>query len=378
MKILITGANGFIGKNLLISLIEKKEHEIFTFVRTDSLLHLKKCLNKVDIIFHLAGVNRTENPDDFYNTNSELTKIITDYLIEKKLSPAIIFSSSTKILESPSSEYSKSKLTAENYLTNLNHVNNNLVCIYRLPNVFGKWSKPNYNSVVATFANNVINGDELIISDESKVINLCYIDDLIHIFLQKIKKIKKVKKINHIHKVSKCFIKKKYECNLKKLASYFIEFKKNNDNNFLPQAGGGIQRKLYATYLSFLPERDFVNKLRINSDPRGDFIELFKTKNNGQFSFFSCKPGQTRGQHYHHTKNEIFYVISGDAKFIFKNILSKKEITFNISGGSGEVIRSIPGWQHAIKNIGSTDVSVLLWSNEVFSKLKPDTIYSEI
>ena len=367
MKILITGANGFIGKNLQQKLVER-EHEVLCFTRNSEIDSLKKYIKDIDLIFHLAGENRPEDESQFFENNSKFTKNLCDFLkLEEKKVP-IIFSSSTQVLAG--NAYGKSKLEAETYLKNLHDKKGNPVIIYRLPNIFGKWSKPNYNSVVATFCHNISHNKKIKIDDEDKFISLFYIDDLLELF------------INDMNSSIEGYLKKEipntYKITLGELANLISEFSQYDNLAAIGEVGDGFKRALYSTFLSFLDKKDFSYKLDVNKDNRGIFVEVLKTKNSGQFSFLTAKPGITRGQHYHHSKNEKFIVCKGEAEFSFKNLLNDDSFQIKTSGDTPEVVQTIPGWIHNIKNIGNDDLIVLLWANEIFDNNNPDTFFAEV
>ena len=364
MKILITGSNGFIGKNLIFHLNETTNLEIFKFNKNQTFEELKIILKKVDLIVHLAGENRSKNSEDFYKNNVFLTSFICKELIKTDNKIPIIFSSSIHFHKK--NLYGETKKEAEEIILELNKKNKNPVIIYRLPGVFGKWSKPNYNSVVATFCNNLANNLPINIDDEKAELNLIYIDDLVRDFKKSI--------LTNLKGISYPIIKPEYKVRLVDIVKQINYFKKSRETLIVENFGDCFQKKLYATYLSFLNKNSFTYPLKINEDERGKFVEILKTSKSGQFSFFTAKPGVTRGGHYHHSKSEKFLVVKGEAKFVFKDIISDFTKTINISGNKPEIVDTIPGWSHDITNIGNEELIVFLWSNEIFDKLNPDTI----
>ena len=371
MNILITGYNGFIGKNFIQSLENKKKNNIFKFGKENNIGDLEKFIFKCDIIFHLAGENRNKNKEKFISNNINLTSEIVNIIKKKKKKTYLIFSSTNQVGKK-NNIYSKTKLSAEKILkknsSSLFHVK-----IYRLSNIFGKWSKPNYNSAVATFCHNISRNKKIRLSKFNEYLELLYIDDVINLFLLDLKvKIKKkfeiINKYNNIYNISL------YD--LAKRIKFFKENRKNLLNNL--QLANGFNRVLYSTYLSYVPEEDFKYLVEPIKDKRGSFLEFLKSKKNGQISILTVKPKQTRGNHYHMTKVEKFFVLAGESKFLFKNLISKKEKKIFINSSNKYIVETIPGWIHNITNTGKVDLIVLLWSNEIFDKKKPDTVYYKL
>lgn len=368
LSILVTGANGFIGKNLCIRLNEHLNFNLIKFIRGNSLDDLEESIINADVIFHLAGENRPISVDMFKSVNTDLTKSICNVLSKRSLKIPIIFTSSSQV--NNDNEYGRSKLEAEKILKNLNKENGNSVYIYRLPGVFGKWCLPNYNSVVATFCNNIANDLPIKIDNEEKEIRLVYIDDVIDSFLTKLK--------TSTNQISYEKINIEYIISLGDLAKQIKAFRDSRTSLITEDVGNNIQRALYSTYLSYLKPDSFSYDIKSNEDERGIFVEMLKTKNSGQFSFFTAHPGITRGGHYHHTKSEKFLVVSGKAKFSFRNIISNETCIIETSGDIPKIVETIPGWSHDIKNIGDNEMIVLLWANEQFNSDLPDTIACEV
>ena len=304
--ILITGANGFIGKNLAQKLLEEKKFKILTYTKYNNPSDLSELISDSDIIFHLAGVNRTIDDRDFDLVNYRLTKSICDQVLETyndkgKIIPIHYTSSIQSSMRNP---YGISKLKAENCLKYF--VNNYpfTSIVYKLPGVFGKWSRPNSNSVVATFCYNIARQIPIQIHDPNKELNLLYVDDLLNIFLKNIN-------IN-IKGLYDIDIQPIYNIKVKNLASQIQSFNDNRSDYKIDEVSSGFKRALYSTYLSYLPHENFTYKLKKHIDPRGEFAEILKTKSSGQFSYFTINQGQTRGGHYHHTKNEKFFILNGE------------------------------------------------------------------
>ena len=368
MKILVTGSKGFIGKNLVYKLKENKKYKLFEYVKGDDLIDLEEKLDKSDFLIHLAGENRTQNLNEFKLNNIDLTKNICKTIKKIKKEIPIIFTSSIQVFNN--SPYGKSKKEAENILYELYVKSNNPIRIYRLPGVFGKWCKPQYNSVVSTFCYLISRNKEITISDPKKKIKLIFIDDLVDELYNSIS--------STINSFSFGRVDPIYELTIEELAKNLRKFYKSRAELTIENVGTGFQRKLYSTYLSYLPISNCSYKLPLHSDERGKFVEILKTKNSGQFSYFTAGPGITRGGHYHHTKSEKFLVLKGKAKFKFRNLQSGQLEEIYTSDKEPTIVESIPGWSHDIKNIGKDDLIVFLWANEIFDREKPDTYKHEL
>nr|CDF66390.1 UDP-2-acetamido-2,6-dideoxy-beta-L-talose-4-dehydrogenase [Yersinia similis] len=366
-KILVTGASGFIAKNLIVRLNEEN-YDVINIEREDDIAYLDEKIQDIDFIFHLAGTNRPKNIAEFKTGNAEFTLKLVKKLEVLGKSIPILFTSS--IQASQNNEYGRSKLEAEEHLLNLSKDYGNSVLIYRLPNVFGKWCKPNYNSVVATFCHNIANGLSININDKASKLELVYIDDVIDTFIDN---------LNSSGKPTGYYdIKIKYHTTVGEVADILRGFEKNRSTLMVDSVGKGFIRALYSTYLSYLPIDKFSYEIPVYTDARGKFAEVLKTPEQGQISFFTALPGVTRGGHYHHSKNEKFVVLSGTACFAFRNIITNEFKEEIISSDEPRVVETIPGWAHNIKNIGSTELIVMLWANEIFDREKPDTIPWEI
>ena len=370
MKVLITGSNGFVGKSLQIRLTEEKV-KFDTFTRNDTDLESK--VIGCDFIVHLAGVNRPENESEFFEGNTDLTKSIVSILEKHNLKTPIIYSSSIQAaLDNP---YGLSKKYAEDALNAYSNQSGALVCNYRLSNVFGKWCKPNYNSAVATFCHNTINNLPIHINDPSALINLVYIDDVVNEFITVIKTVREDKN-------SPCFDKFEvtpvYQISVGELAEQLQSFKESKNNHIIERVGTGLTRALYSTYISYFKPDNFSYSIVKHEDSRGMFVEMLKTKDSGQFSFFSAHPSITRGGHYHHSKNEKFLVIKGKARFGFRQIDTDEYYELFTSGDEPQVVETVPGWSHDITNVGDDEMYVMLWANEIFDPESPDTVYHKV
>ena len=366
MKVLITGSDGFIGKNVYHYLKSYTKFKISTFNRNDKIQNLKKKILNCDFIIHLAGENRPKNDKLFFEINTDLTNKLCKYVVSHNKKIPIIFSSSIRALDD--SSYGRSKFKAELLFQKLHNSNNNPVYIFRLPNIFGKWSRPNYNSVVSTFCYNISNDLPIKIDDKNKILNLLYIDDLIIHFMNILKKRK------HIESVVWPKIKPVYNITVGELANKIIDFNDQRKNNFINNVGKGLNRALYSTFMSFTKPINFSTKVQKNQDSRGVFVEMLKNNDSGQFSFFTSKPGVIRGEHFHNTKTEKFLIVKGEAKFLFKNLITNEISEILASDKNFKIIDTIPGWIHSIENIGDCNLIGLIWANEVFDKKNPDTI----
>lgn len=363
MNVLVTGAKGFIGKNLIVRLNQLGVNTL-NFIRTSSTQDLVNLIKKSDFIVHLAGENRPVKEESFDNVNVGLTKLICETIRSLgKATPIILASSTQTILDNP---YGKSKLNAEKLLKKLKNDIGNSVYIYRLPGVFGKWCKPNYNSVVATFCYNISKNISIQVNNPYLELDLVYIDDVVQEFVKIIK--------TRPDDEKEFSILPEYKIKLGDLADQINQFKHSRTSLILERTGIGLVHKLYSTYVSYLSPEQFSYSIPSYSDNRGMFAEILKTKDSGQFSCFTLKPGMTRGGHYHHSKTEKFLVVQGNAKFGFRHIISDQTYEIITSDKKLKIVETVPGWAHDISNIGKKKMVVLLWANEIYDPNIPDTI----
>lgn len=367
-KILVTGSKGFIGSNLISHLKVNSDYQVLEFDINNHDGDLETFVCESDFIFHLAGVNRPENDDEFRIGNTDLTEKIVSILESNHLRTPVLMTSS--IQSELNNLYGQSKKAAENVLFRYQE-NGGISYIYKLTNVFGKWCRPNYNSVVATFCHNIAHGKDISISNRTHTIEFIYIDDIIHEFLSVLEKGKPEQEKFYT-------IKNSYNVMLGELADILYKFHNISKSLCIPDFSNPFVKKLHATYLSYLPEDKFSYKLKTYIDDRGDLFELIKSEQFGQIFISTTKPGITRGDHYHHTKNEKFCVIRGNAEIKFRNVLSEKIITYKVSGKVPEVVDIPPGYTHSISNVGLSDVITLFWASEMFDPRKPDTYYEEV
>ena len=367
MGVLVTGADGFIGKNLIVRLKEMGI-QVASYTRKNSTQDLKELIKDADYIIHLAGENRPKDEKDFDVVNAGLTSSICDAVRSSGKNTPIILASSTQAeLENA---YGKSKLDAEVAVKALEIDTGCPVYVYRLPGVFGKWSKPHYNSVVATFCYNISHDLPIQVNDLSFELSLVYIDDVVEEFVKIIQGVKGDKK--------ELSIQPEYKIKLCDLADQIKIFRESRDSLIIEKVGGGLIRKLYSTYLSYISPEQFSYSIPSYGDERGMFAEMLKTKDSGQFSFFTAKPGVTRGGHYHHSKTEKFLVIQGEAKFGFRHVVSDETHEIITTSKELKIVETVPGWSHDIANIGTEEMIVMLWANEIFDPNSPDTITHKV
>lgn len=363
MKVLITGADGFIGKNLLAHLGERSDVEALRFTRADSVAVLPALVAQAEFIFHLAGVNRPSDPSEFKRGNTDLTSALCDAIVTSGRQIPLLYTSSIQAeLNNP---YGISKREAEEAMQALSIEHGSPVYLFRLPNVFGKWARPNYNSAVATFCHNIARDLPIQINDPQACINLVYIDDVIEYFIA----------VMEGKRVGESFVSvsPQYSITVGELGEQLSAFRDSRKSMITEPVGTGLVRALYSTYLSYLPPERFTYKVPKYGDSRGVFVEMLKTKDSGQFSFFTAHPGITRGGHYHHSKTEKFLVIKGKACFRFRHIVSGEFHELFTTGEQPEIVETVPGWTHDITNVGDDEMVVMLWANEIFDRERPDT-----
>jgi len=363
VKVLLTGANGFIAQNLIAHLNECDDIEVLRFTREDYLTSLQRIVRQADWIFHLAGVNRPQDASAFKKENIDLTQAVCDAVrMSGHCAPIIYTSSSQAVLDNA---YGNSKRAAEDVLRAFAAAQNCPVYIYRLPNVFGKWARPDYNSVVATFCHHIARHHPIQINHADAEIQLVYIDDVIRSFMSLLRG----KQPDTLF----VDVTPQYHMTVGELAQQLHAFRDSRTSLITEAVGSGLVRALHATYLSYLPPEHFAYKVPAFTDARGVFVEMLKTKDSGQFSFFTAHPGATRGGHYHHSKTEKFLVIKGKACFRFRHIISGEFHQIFTHGDTPEIVETPPGWTHDITNIGTDELIVMLWANEIFDRAHPDT-----
>ena len=399
MNILITGAKGFVGKNLAEALKsirdgkdrtrpELKIDEIFLYDIDSSLDELKSFTQKADFVFNLAGVNRPVNPEEFYEGNSAFANNLLDMLKANGNScPVMISSSIQATLQGryAGSDYGKSKKEGEDAFFSYGAENGIRVLVYRFPNVFGKWCRPNYNSAVATFCNNIANDLPVQVNDRSTLLELVYIDDIIAEMLDALEGKEHRCEFDGIDTVlcengRFCAVPVTHKVTLGEIVDLLTDFKAQPQSLFMPEIPeGSFAKKLYSTYLSYLPKEKIAFPLKMNIDDRGSFTELLKTAKCGQFSVNISNPGITKGQHWHHSKWEFFIVVSGKGLIQMRKIGSDEVLDFYVSGEKIEAVHMLPGYTHNIINLSETENLVtLMWANESFDPNHPDTFFEVV
>lgn len=371
MKILVTGSGGFIGKNLIVALKNCSIYEVFEFEMGTAIERLEEYCSICNFVYHLAGVNRPAEISQFMEGNADFLSLVLHFLEKHKNNCPVMLSSS--IHASNDNPYGLSKRAAEDRLLEYAIKNSAKTYIYRFPNVFGKWCKPNYNSVVATFCYNIAHDLPVSIHDAHAEINLVYIDDVVVELLSLLKKPLEKEMLNFLN------VPVVYHTTIGELAKQIYLFRNTREDLSIPDmTDGGLIKKLYSTYLSYLPENAFKYSLKMNTDERGSFTELMKTEDRGQFSVNITKPGIEKGNHWHHSKNEKFIVVSGNALIQLREIHSKIIVNYRVSGDKIEVVDIPVGYTHKIINVGKCDLVTIIWCNECYNSTKPDTYYLKV
>ncbi|MDD3412655.1 MAG: capsular polysaccharide biosynthesis protein CapF [Lachnospiraceae bacterium] len=375
MKVLVTGAKGFVGKNLIVELRNRGYDDIFEYDIDTPQEELERYTKECEFVFHLAGVNRPKDEKEFMEGNFGFTSILLDSLKNHyNHSPILITSSIQAELDNP---YGKSKKAGEDLLFSYESETGAKAIVYRLPNVFGKWCRPNYNSAVATFCNNIACGLEIQINDRSTQMQLVYIDDVVDEFIRALEgnatpflmnqKESKFKGVSVVHSIT-----------LGEIVDLLYSFKESRGKLSVPNMADPFTSKLYSTYLSYLPKNQFSYPLKMNVDNRGSFTEFLRTEDRGQVSVNISKPGITKGNHWHHSKNEKFLVVKGQGLIQFRKINTEEIIEYHVTGDKLEVVDIPTGYTHNIINEGTEDMVTVMWANEAFNPEKPDTFFMEV
>jgi UDP-2-acetamido-2,6-beta-L-arabino-hexul-4-ose reductase len=371
MKILITGAKGFVGKNLIAELRNQGYTDLLEYDIDSASDVLDEYARECEFVFHLAGVNRPAKQEDFMTGNFGFTSVLLESLKKyNNKAPVLITSSTQASLDNP---YGQSKKAGEDLLFQYGKENDVKVFVYRLPNVFGKWSRPNYNSAVATFCNNIANDLPIQVNDPNVEMNLVYIDDVISSFIGKLQitdyrlHVEEFETATPVHRIK-----------LREIVELLHQFKESRSTLQVPDMNDAFTKKLYSTYLSYLPKDKFSYPLKMNTDDRGSFTEFLKSPDRGQVSVNIFKPHTTKGNHWHHTKNEKFLVVSGTGVIRFRKIDTEEIVEYFVSDEKLEVVDIPVGYTHNIENLGDTDMVTIMWVNEIFDKEKPDTFFLEV
>ncbi|MEA4999141.1 MAG: NAD-dependent epimerase/dehydratase family protein [Candidatus Limiplasma sp.] len=363
MNLLITGANGFMGKNLSQTLALRDDTLFLADVDTPEET-LREAAAKADFVFHLAGVNRPQNDAEFQTGNADYTLTLLEMLKQGKCPPVLLSGSTQAALDNP---YGISKRKAEEAVQAYAAATGAKVYCYRLTNAFGKWSKPNYNSAIATFCHHIARGLPITVSDPARVLRLVYIDDIVHAFIQAMEGQPTVGQDGF------CTVRPEHEATLGQIVNMLEGFRDSRRTLTVPDQSEDFTRKLYATYQSFLPEDGFAFAPVTHEDARGSFTELLRLGQYGQVSVNISKPGICKGEHWHHTKHEKFIVVAGQGVIRFRSPFSSRVLSYHVSGAQLTVVDIPPGYTHNIENLGTTDLVTLMWSSETFDPLNPDT-----
>lgn len=367
MKVLVTGAKGFIGQNLIVELEKREDIEVLTFdIDTPSEL-LEDYCRDCGFVYNLAGVNRPEHVEEFMEGNFGFATTLVETLKKYHNTCPVMDSSSIQAaLDNP---YGRSKKAGEDMLLAYGREAGVKIYVYRFPNVFGKWCRPNYNSAVATFCHNIANGLPIRVNDRSTMMHLVYIDDVVEELLQALDG------HPHMDPEGYCFVPTVHEATLGEIADLLYSFQESRQNLMLPDmTEGSLAKKLYSTYLSYLPKDGFSYPLNMHQDARGSFTEILKSADRGQVSINISRPGITKGGHWHHTKNEKFVVVSGKGLIRFRRHGDDEIIEYHVSGDKLEVVDIPVGYTHSIVNEGDTDLVTLMWCNECYDPDRPDTM----
>lgn len=364
-RILVTGSGGFLGKNLCLTL-KQKNYEVLPFDR-DTKESLEELVKQADFVMHLAGINRPKTAAEFYQGNAGLTEQLISLLEQQDRKIPLLISSS--IQAELDNDYGKSKKEAEDAIFAYGKKTGSPVFVFRLENAFGKWSRPNYNSVVSTFCYNVANNIPLSIRDPKAEVTFVYVDDIVNAFISSIGK---------EGSTDYCHVQPVYPCTLGRLAEMITSFRTGRETLLVPDMSGDLETKLYATYLSYLPTDEFDYSLISHSDDRGSFTELLKSNDRGQVSINIIKPGITKGNHWHHTKNEKFIVVSGTCTIRFRKIGETEVYSYVASGEHPEVVDIPTGYTHNIENTGTSDAAVVMWCSELFDPEHPDSYAEQV
>ena len=380
MKILVTGANGFVGRNLCLTLEQMPDVEVLKYDLGDEA-KLDGYAAECDFVMHLAGVNRPKDPAEFKTGNTLFTEDVLAKLAARSNPPPVLLSSS--IQAALDNDYGKSKAAAEAAVRAYAEKTGTPVFIYRLVNVFGKWCRPNYNSAVATWVYNIARDLPIMVRDPAATVTLVYIDDVVRSFISRVERVDHVEGDNNSTcstRLNYLSVEPSYTKTLGEIVDLIKSFHDEPNNLMVPDQADGFTKKLYSTYLAALPEDKFSYPLTMHCDNRGSFTEALHSAERGQVSVNVSKPGIAKGQHWHHTKHEKFLVVSGRGEINFRmaDDPNAKIITYKVSGEKLEVVRIPPGYTHNIVNVGDTDMVTLMWANEVFDPANPDTFRMEV
>ena len=371
ISILVTGANGFLGKNLVFELKNRKYSTIYEYDLDSEPKLLDKYTKNCDFVFHMAGVNRPMDEKEFMSGNFGFTYDMLESLRKhNNKAPLLIASSTQAALDNP---YGRSKKAGEELIFEYARETGVKAFVYRFPNVFGKWCRPNYNSVVATFCHNIANGFPISVNDPKVLMNLVYIDDVVNEMIRQLEQGDQQKPVEEYFSVSPV-----HAIQLGDIAQLILKFRDSRSNLSVPDLTDDFIKKLYSTYLSYLPVDQFIYPLKMNVDKRGSFTEFIKTPDRGQVSVNISRPGITKGNHWHHTKCEKFLVVSGNGVIRFRRVDTKEILEYFVTGEKLEVVDIPVGYTHNIENLGKSELVTIMWANEAFDPEKPDTFFETV
>ena len=379
MRVLVTGAKGFVGRNLCLALERLEGVEVLRYDLGNTRAELEEWAGTCDFVFHLAGVNRPKDPAEFAKGNTGFTEELLALLARRPV-PVLLSSSIQAALDN---DYGKSKAAAEEAVRAYGARTGAHVYVFRLANVFGKWCRPNYNSAVATWCHNVARDLPIMVRDPAATVTLVYIDDVVESFIScLVGRARRARRggLGEAALPKFLSVEPSYAKTLGEIVESIRSFHDEPKTLMVPDQADGFAKKLYATYLSYLPEDQFAYPLTMHVDNRGSFTEILHTAERGQVSVNVSHPGITKGQHWHHTKHEKFLVVSGEGAIRFRRMDNPdaQVITYRASGAKLEVVRIPPGYTHNIENLGTTDMVTVMWANEVFDPQRPDTFREEV
>lgn len=369
MRILVTGAQGFIGKNLVAELKNRNYSDIAEFNKDTDLAVLDTYTKECDFVFHLAGVNRPYDDDEYMKGNFGLTVALIESLNRNgNQAPVLMASSIQATLQNP---YGESKKAAENFLFAEQKETGRKVLVFRFPNIFGKWCRPHYNSAIATFCHCIACDLPITVHNRATILKLVYIDDVVQELIRAMNGKER-------YEGRFCIVPAVYTETIGDIAELISSFKKSREEHFVPDMSNELVKKLYSTYLSYIPKDKFSYPLKMNIDNRGSFTEFLKTTDRGQVSVNISKPGIVKGNHWHHSKNEKFLVVYGKGVIRFRQIGTEDIIEYHVSGERLEVVDIPVGFTHNIENTGESELITIMWANECFNPAMPDTYYLEV
>lgn len=372
-KVLVTGSEGFLGRNLCVALERCEDVEVLRFDVQNTEQELRQYVGSVDFIFHLAGVNRPKNENEFVEGNADLTRLLCEVAEKQDSHAPILLSSSTQA--EGDNAYGSSKKAAEDALVDYSTRTGVPILIYRFPNLFGKWSRPNYNSVVSTFCYNVTHDLPIQVNDPAHTVTFVYVDDVVDECLRQMRSSEDREQRSERYYYE---ITETYSVSLGHLSGLIKSFRAVRDGEAMPDLSDSFTKKLYATFLSYYESGAFAYPAKMNTDNRGWLFELIKSEQFGQIFVSKTHPGITRGNHGHDTKVEKFCVIQGEGIIRFRHIVTNEIVEYEVSGENIQIVDIPPGYTHSIENIGEMEMITLFWANEIFNPENPDTYYEEV